>query len=336
MTTITLSRQRHRLIADCLADRVEPIARSPRFTIYNIDPEETARSKFPDPGDIVLVHDFMPHEIDNNIARFVADELVPLLVPSPQSGQVAHCATREQQVFEHFVGEIVRSMDGNSRDAWHLFYDNTLAAMQKTDQQEGGANGGNTPPQDFIADFAAIYRRVADLVAEVAPATLFDAATCFGFLPLLLATDHWIDRSNGQWPCRVFACDINPALVSLAEGYARYRQLTNVRFVLADILARDMAHELAPLAASFDVVTAIHLLEHLEPDQTAAAVDALWSLARQRLIIAVPVEKVPDARFGHRQVFVPESLGALGQRTDGAWHGFEDHGAWLVVDRTQN
>jgi len=333
MTTITLSRQRHRLIADCLADRAEPVARSPRFTIYNIDPEESARSKFTDPGDIVVVHDFMPLEIDNNIARFVADELVPLLVSSSLTGQADHCPVREQQVFEHFVGEIVRSMDGNSRDAWHLFYDNTLAAMQKADQRDGGANGENTVPQDYIADFAAIYRRVADLVAEVAPATLFDAATCFGFLPLLLATDHWMDRSNSRWPCQVFACDINPALISLAEGYARYRQLTNVRFVLADILARDMAQELAPLSSSFDVVTAIHLLEHLEPDQTVAAIDALWSLARRRLIVAVPVEDVPDARFGHRQVFVPETLGALGRRTDGAWHGFEDHGAWLVVDR---
>jgi len=333
MTTITLSRQRHRLIADCLADRAEPVARSPRFTIYNLDPEESARSEFPDPGDIVVVHDFMPYEIDNNIARFVADELVPLLVSSSLTGQADHCPVREQQVFEHFVGEIVRSMDGNSRDAWHLFYDNTLAAMQKADQRDGGANGENTVPQDYIADFAAIYRRVADLVAEVAPATLFDAATCFGFLPLLLATDHWMDRSNSRWPCQVFACDINPALISLAEGYARYRQLTNVRFVLADILARDMAQELAPLSSSFDVVTAIHLLEHLEPDQTVAAIDALWSLARRRLIVAVPVEDVPDARFGHRQVFVPETLGALGRRTDGAWHGFEDHGAWLVVDR---
>ena len=336
MTTITLSRHRHRLLADCLADRVRPIARSPRFTIYNIDAEESARSKHPDPGDIILVHDFMPCEIDNNIARFVADELVPLLVPSPLSGQADDCAARKQQVFEHFVGEVVRSMDGRERDAWHLFYDNTLAAFVRADRENGGTNKAKTNSQDYIADFAAIYRRIADLVAEVAPVTLFDAATCFGFLPLLLATGDWASGSNHRSPFRVFACDINPALVSLAQDYARYRELTNVRFVLADILAADIAQELAPLAASFDVVTAIHLLEHLEPDQTAAAVDALWSLAHKRLIVAVPVEKVPDARFGHRQVFLPETLGMLGQRTGGACQGFEDHGAWLVVDRTQN
>ena len=340
MTPITLSRQRHRLLVECLADRAEPVARSPRFAIYDIDPDRPARSAALDPDDIILVHDFARCEIDNNIGGYVADELLPLLTGPGRSGTAGGYAASEQALFERFVGEIVRSVDGNERRAWHLYYDNTLAALRQTGRRDGGIRGNGSAvqdvPQDFIADFAAIYRRVEALVAEVAPATVFDVATCFGFLPLLLASGVRAEEPDGRRPCRIVACDLNPALVSLADDYARHRRLAGVRFLRADILAADMARELAPLAPSFDVVTAIHLLEHLEPEQTGPAMDALWSLTQRRLIVAVPVEETPDARFGHRQVFDRESLGALGPRTGGTCRCFEDHGAWLVIDRPQS
>ena len=319
MTPITLSRQRHGLLVDCLADRIEPVARSPRFAVYDLHADQPDRQAALDLDDVILVHDFVPSEIDNNIGGYVANELLPLLAGSSRSD------ASEQDVFERFVGEIVRSMDGSERRAWHLFYDNTLAALQG----QGGANGGSPVPQDFIADFAAIYRRVAALADEVSPDTILDVATCFGYLPLLLA-----DQTEGaEGPRSIVGCDLNTALVALATDYARERRLTRARFVVADILAADLGQSLAP---SFDVVTAIHLLEHLEPAETAPALDALWSLTRRRLIVAVPIEAIPDARFGHRQVFDVESLGVLGRRLDGVCRSFDDHGAWLVVDRARD
>jgi SAM-dependent methyltransferase len=328
MTTITLSQERHGFLADCLADRAEPVARSPRFAVYAVDPEQ-ANGAPPDPDDVILVHDFRREEIDNNIGHFVAEELLPLLCAAQDKN-----GHRAQAVFERFVGEIVRSMDGSERRAWHLFYDNTLAAFRRAGPEAGGTKGPPAP-QDFIADFAAIYGRTVALIDEVRPDTVLDVATCFGFLPLLLA-----DRSAGVAPAGapevraplILACDLNPALVSLAADYARARGLANLRVVQADLLAADFAQHLG--APCFDVVTAIHLLEHLAPAETAAAMNALWALTGRRLIVAVPVEAEPDARFGHRQVFDRAGLAALSPRADATCRSFEDHGAWLVVDRT--
>ena len=276
----------------------------------------------------------MPSEIDNNIARYVADELLPLLLAgAPRAGAGDDYAASDQEIFERFVGEIVRSMDGNERRAWHLFYDNTLAALDRAGQQERSTKGEGGAPRDYIADFAAIYRRARDLVAEIAPASLLDVATCFGFLPLLLASGAGSERHDRQRLRCIVGCDLNSALVALAESYVRQRKLTGVRFVEADILSVNGYGRLPE--PSFDVVTAVHLLEHLEPAQTAPAMEALWSLARRRLIVAVPVERVPDTRFGHRQVFTQESLRVLGQEMAGTRRCFEDHGAWLVIDRVE-
>jgi hypothetical protein len=88
-----------------------------------------------------------------------------------------------------------------------------------------------------------------------------------------------------------------------------------VRFGVSDLLADDIERELAPLPARFDVVTALHLLEHLEPAQTEQAVANLWRLTARRLIVAVPLETVPDPRYGHRQVFDRDRLLAMGERS---------------------
>lgn len=335
MTPMTLSRQRHSLLTQCLAERAAPLARSPRFTIYSLDscrPSSVAACNL---DDIILVHDFTPSEIDNNIARDVADELLPLLFScAARRGPADGYAASDQDLFERFVGEIVRSMDGNERRAWHLFYDNTLAALDRAEENEGGTKDESDAPRDYIADFAAIYRRVGSLVAEIAPLSLLDVATCFGFLPLLLASRARPKTHHRQKLRCIVGCDLNPALVALAESYVRQRKLTGVRFVEADILSIKGLGRTLP-EPSFDVVTAVHLLEHLEPAQAAAAMEALWSLARRRLIVAVPIETVPDTRFGHRQVFTRESLCALGQATAGTRRCFEDHGAWLVIDRVE-
>jgi hypothetical protein len=42
---------------------------------------------------------------------------------------------------------------------------------------------------------------------------------------------------------------------------------------------------------------------------------------------------MPDARFGHRQIFDQKRLLAIGRKLDGRCHSFEYHGAWIVIDR---
>ncbi|TVR97116.1 MAG: class I SAM-dependent methyltransferase [Rhodospirillales bacterium] len=331
MPPLTLSRHRHRVLTECLADRAEPLASGGRFAVYRLDP---ALPPLPgsgvasDPDDLVVVHDFAPAEIDNNIARDVAEDLLPLLL-----GGTGRASRRSpQDLFEHMVGAVVRSVDGNERRAWHRFYDNTLAALRRAGQAAASEAPRDRAQPDYIADFAAIYRRVASLIDEVAADSVLDVATCFGFLPLLLASGAWSGaRHPGVRP--VVACDLNPALMALAESYARDRQVANVRFVTTDILDEHAAGGRGLPISDFDVVTAIHFLEHLEPAATPAALAALWRRTRRRLIVAVPIEAVPDARFGHRQVFDRDRLAALARQAGGRFRCFDDHGAWLVIDR---
>ena len=319
--SLTLSRELHGPLADCLAARSRPLAKSARFALYDLDPHDRSGSGA---GPIVLVHDFEPAEIDNNLCSAVAHELMPLLASLPVSGGENGYAVSQQETFERFVGAIVRSVDENEQRAWHRFYDNTLRALGRAAREPVDA-----APHDVIATFAAVYARAIALVAEVRADTWLDAATCFGFLPLHVARGA---RAGGL-PRRLFACDVDVALVALARDYARHRCLRDVSFFEADILTADVASDPAPAPRRCDVVTAIHVLEHLEPAETALALRALWSRTGRRLIVAVPVEDTPDPRFGHRQVFDQARLLALGDLTDGAARCFDDHGAWLVVDR---
>ncbi len=339
MTVMTLSRERHGLLVRCLAERAIPIARSPRFTLYPLNPSGNSQRNAGGIDDIIVVHDFAPSEIDNNIASYVADELLPLLAAGEVRRDAADgSAISDQDLFERLVGEIVRSVDGNETRAWHRFYDNTLTALERAglSSDAGGGRAGAlpagalNPPKDYIGDFAAIYDRIAALIAEIGAESILDVATCFGFLPLLLASGAGPQPQGRRKPSCIVACDLNTALIALAAGYARHRNLTGLHFVEADILD---PFERAFPQPSFDVVTAVHLLEHLDPAETGLAMDHLWRLTRRRLIVAVPVEEVPDSRFGHRQVFDRESLLALGSASGGICHGFEDHGAWLVIDR---
>jgi hypothetical protein len=342
MIPLMLSQYRHGLLAECLAQRTTPVARSAHFALYELDggPADGVL-----PNEYVVVHDFSPAQIDNNIGYYVANELLPLLANVHGHRQGNHYRYSPQELFERCVGAIVRSMDGNERRAWHLFYDNTLTALSHSASPGACGSAQDTCPaaaadyprtHDFIAEFGAIYQQTIHLLAELKrvscrPYTVLDVAACFGFFPLLLAKITRGKGENNAW--HIVACDHNPALVALATDYARQRQFAAVTFRLADIFADDIQQTLPLARRPFDAVTAIHLLEHLDPEQTSVALTQLWQLTGQRLIIAVPLEEKPDARFGHRQVFNRERLLALGQQLGGHYDYFEYHGGWLVIDR---
>jgi hypothetical protein len=317
-----LSRHRHALLVEGLEQRTEPLDASARFQLYAL--AETAPT-----DELVVVHDFKPAEIDNNLGYHVVTELLPLLARQRHRIDSGYS---EQDLFERSVGDIVRSMAGNERRAWRLFYANTLNAIQTRAGLGQPAGRSSTTTDDFVGLFGAIYRFALDLIAALptaAPPTVLDVATCFGFFPLLLARADAATRTLGD----IAGCDLNPALMAMADDYARHDDLASVRFGVADILAEDLERELAPLPARFDVVTALHLLEHLEFAQTEPAVAHLWRLTARRLIIAVPLEATPDPRYGHRQVFDRERLLALGRTLGGRCEYVEYHGGWLVCDR---
>jgi SAM-dependent methyltransferase len=313
MIPLVLSPWRHAALTDCLAGNRPATAGSQHFTIYRL---EAARHTPTAGPELVVVHSFGPEQIDNNLGFYVANELLPLLSaargrlpePPPADDPFAH---DQQMLFEQCVGAIVRSMDGSEREAWHRFYVNSLAALERAMQSD-------QPAADFIGPFGAIYRRLMDLARG---ASLLDAGTCFGFLPLLLA------RRDAP-PNRIVGCDLDGALVSFANAYARRAGLTNVSFTVADLLGDDLAR-----LGRFDTVSCVHVLEHLAPAQTLAALRALWQCTAQRLIVTVPLEEQPDPRFGHRQTFTTGRLEVLGRELGGRYQTFALHGCWLVVDR---
>jgi len=316
---LMLSHSRHAALTESLARRGRPAASSRHFAVYPLDPPaESAAS-----AETVVVHRFAPSQIDNNLGYYVVSELLPLLAARLGAGDAAdeRFAYTEQEVFEHCVGAIVRSIDANERRAWHRFYANTLAALER-------AIADPAQPADFIGPFGVIYDRVAQLACG---RTLLDAGTCFGFLPLLLprrSRGHDGAHADAERPPQIVGCDQEAALIGFARAYAAHQGIDHVRFVVADILADDIER-----LGVFDTVTAIHLLEHLDPRQTRRAIANLWRLTGKRLIINVPLEETPDPRFGHRQVFDQERLIALGQELGGPFQYFELHGGWLVVDK---
>ena len=319
-----LSRRRHALLVDGLEQRAAPLAASAHFQLYALT------STMPT-DELIIVHDFSAAQIDNNLGYYVVTELLPLLAGQRQRIDSGYS---EQDEFERSVGDIVRSMAGNERRAWRLFYANTLKATQASAGLTQSRGQPNEIANDFIGLFGAIYRYALNLIealpAAALPPTVLDVATCFGFFPLLLARVNGSTGTLGD----IAGCDVNPALMGFADDYARHEGLAQVAFGVADLLAEDIERELAPLPARFDVVTALHLLEHLEVEQTEQAVAHLWQLTARRLIIAVPLEATPDPRYGHRQVFDRDRLLALGQRLGGRCAYFEYHGGWLVVDRS--
>jgi len=321
MTPLTLSRHRHRALLGGLDGGETLLAGSAHFSVYGL----AAGQAQADPEDLLVVHSLAPEQIDNNVGAYVADELLPLLAQVRQAASIQPSlyASSEHETFQRCVGAIVRSMDGNERRAWHRFYDNTLAALRAS--ATTGVAAGQT---DFIASFRAIYAKTAALVAEVAAGSVLDVATCFGFL-LVLARQGAGDNCGLR---RIIGCDINPALVALANDYRQQRQVSGVGFVCADILAARAVGDLDP-GGGFDVVTAIHLLEHLTAAETQRAMRNLWALTRRRLIVAVPFESEPDQRYGHCQVFDERRLCALGQQTAADCRFFSHHGGWIVLDR---
>ncbi|GAS98950.1 type 11 methyltransferase [Mycolicibacterium canariasense] len=138
---------------------------------------------------LTVRHDLTPHELNDELAVLLTEQLGTWLRGRPEFEQV-------------FTGVVRSTVDGGMA-AWLRFYRNSVAALE-----------------DGSAAFAPIHRRAAELVVG---ARLIDLGSCFGFFPLrmrrvgvdVLATDlsgptmDLLDAVSHrlQRPVRTLRCD---------------------------------------------------------------------------------------------------------------------------------
>ena len=232
----------------------------------------------------ILVHRFAPEEIDADIGHIFVEELKPL-------GFLVNA-----QNFGDIFGAVVCSLfPSDPQRALRLYATNTLRRYRDL------LNTGNdaSRPDSTIAAFAQVYRRVFELqVGE----SFLDAGCSFGFLPLLIAE---------RFPAlsHVVGIDILTDSFPVVRRLAGERQLANVQFIQADLLADDFG-----LLGTFDTVVALHILEHFDEAEMYRVLANLLRVTSRRLVIAVPYEPgIPEQAYGHMQLFTPEKIEAVGQ-----------------------
>lgn len=133
----------------------------------------------PDGG---LRHRIRPEDMNNDLAGWIADELVAPGLLDPAA-------------FERTFVSVVLSTDPDPARAWTGFYRNTLASLAV-----GGTPGGTN------AGMAPVHERAA----ELAVGSVVELGCCFGFLALRLVADGH----------DVTAVDLTPGTVRLLGGIA--------------------------------------------------------------------------------------------------------------------
>lgn len=245
-----------------------------------------------------LIHDGhiqhrFPGSISNELADHIAAELTPL-------GLVP-----DGPAFERIFADAVLAAHHDPMQAWAAFYANTIRRLRRP-----GPGGTGS-----LATFARIYAHALSLVRGTA---VLDVGCCFGFLPLLAA--ERLPR------LRVIGADLVPATAALASRICR-AQGRGTRFLAADLLALPVADH------TVDTVLAIHVLEHVPAEACGPALGQLRRVARQRVVIAVPLEQTPDPTFGHLQSFDLSRLAGIGDAPGWSQAVHAADGGWLVLDR---
>lgn len=216
--------------------------------------------------------------------------------------------------FERAFVALVEAGHADRDTAWDRFYDATLARIEAPDRAAvgdsvAGAGAGT------LACFRRIWRQAQAL--SCGPSVL-DVGTCFGFLPL-----SWAARAGAP---RLLAADLSFASAGLLARQAR-RLDRAVEVVCADGAALPLADR------AVGTVLLVHVLEHLPAAGSDAVLAEALRVAERRVVVAVPVEPVPDPVFGHLQTFDEPRLRELGRRTGWQTAVQAGDGAWLVLDR---
>ncbi len=107
---------------------------------------------------------------------------------------------------------------------------------------------------------------------------------------------------------RIVGVDIRPDMFATMKELTEERQLTNVHFMQADLLASDFSK-----LGRFDTVTALGVIEHFTEEEMYRVLTNLLDVTAQRLLITVPYEQELEVIYEHKQLFTPEKLEAVGQ-----------------------
>lgn len=262
---------------------------------------------------IFLLHRLGQGDIDANLLRLLNEELSPL-------GIVASARDYGALLFAILASPFPAPRD--QRAIWRCFCLNTLSHLHHL-MASPPSSLSPLAAHSHIAAFAAIYRRVGELVVGQ---SVLDVGSSFGFLPVLLA-----ERIPER---RLVGCDHNPDLLPIATDLAQVRGIPQVTFRCCDVLAADFS-ALEP----FETVTAIHLVEHLTEEQMRIALAHLLEVTTHRLVIAVPFEEPVQVLYGHQQAFTLEKLYHWGNwcvarlgGTSTCWCE-EVMGGLLIIDR---
>ncbi|MFT4083589.1 MAG: mycofactocin oligosaccharide methyltransferase MftM [Nocardioides sp.] len=207
---------------------------------------------------------------------------------------------RGAELLERIVTGIVVSSDPDPLTAWERYYRATL-----TGSHRGGVGGHH--------DLAPVHQHARELLTG---GSVLELGSCFGFLALSLAAE-------GR---RLTVSDIVPGTIRLLGAVAERLDLP------LDTLVADAADVPLPAAAA-DTVLVLHLLEHLDEAHGARVLTEAVRLARRRVVVAVPLEDVPDETWGHLRTVSLADLRDLGQATGFGFDVHEHHGGWLVIDR---
>ncbi|NHA67419.1 mycofactocin oligosaccharide methyltransferase MftM [Phycicoccus flavus] len=258
-------------------------------------------------GELVVEHALTLDDVDDDLAGLLSDELF-------EPGWL-----RGAELFERVFTGVVVTCAEDPLVAWEAFYANTLAAVGASSDPVTAPALAPGSGHGAIRDYAPVYAHAEALVAEGAASgrTVLELGSCFGFLALRLAM-------RGR---AVTASDVSAGTMRLLAAMAP-RLGVDVR-----TLTCGAAHVPEPDSGA-DVVLAVHLLEHLEPEHADLVVAEARRLAARRVVVAVPLESSPSEQYGHVWSVTLEALRRWGECSPG-WRAevHEHHGGWLVLDR---
>ena len=260
---------------------------------------------------IVLLHTFEQSDIDADLICYIEQEL-------PAYGFI-----HTEKDFGAALFAVLASTFSSPRHQpaiWHRFCVNSLAKLR---DQLNHPTHVSPSTVSYITPFAAIYRRVFELFVGQ---SFLDVGCSFGFLPVLMA-EQVKDAT-------IMGCDFNPDALDFAIDLAATTGVHQVLFSLQDVLDPTIR-----CLGSFDTVTALHLLEHLQEQDMPVALSHLLQMTSKRLIIAVPYEEQVQVLYGHIQRFTPEKLDRWGRwcidtlEGRGRYWCEEVMGGLLIVER---
>jgi SAM-dependent methyltransferase len=232
----------------------------------------------------VIVHWLAPEKIDADIGHYFMQELKPLGI------------FEQGPCFGDIFASILFSLSPyDIQRALRLYAINTLQRYRRLVTIEDAHTLRTSPMEKF----SLLYQRICDLqVGE----RFLDAGCGYGFLPLIVAE---------RFPSftKILGIDIEANHFPLIRAIAEERQLSNVHFAQADLLASDFRS-----IGCFDTVVVLHVLEHFTEADTYRALANLLAVTAQRLIVAVPYEEgEPEQVYGHLQLFSRSKLKAVGE-----------------------